>query len=341
MSTNCDPVAHSTRFIRRATGVAVFGVLLVAGWYLRDLLLLVFAATLFACLLVSVSQFIAHLSRLPLGIAFGLSCLMTLLIAIGFFWLLGSQLRTQMMELWEQLPELLKPIENALNIGSVEEWLGDQLETMLSQTSVMSRIAGLSSAAFGFLANLVLVIVAGFYLALQPDLYVRGIVKLFPQSKRPAVENTLADIGGSLRYWLIGQSLAMLVVAGLTYIGLALIGVPSALALAVIAGLLEFIPFFGPILAAVPAVALGLGQGPHVAAYVAILYLAIQQLEGNLITPVIQQQSVSLPPALTLFAILAAGILFGWLGILLATPLAVALMVLVREVWVANLDRTP
>lgn len=337
MSRNHDIAAHGTRFIGRALGVTVFGVLLLAAWYLRDLLLLVFAAALVACLLVSVSQFIVRLAGLTRGLALGIACIVTLLVAAGFFWLLGSQLRNQMMELWEQLPELLKPIEDALNIGSVEEWLGKQLEAMLSQTSVMSRIAGLSSAAFGFLANLILVIVAGFYLAVQPDLYVRGIIQLFPPSQRPQVENTLADIGSGLRYWLIGQSLAMLIVASLTYIGLALIGVPSALALAVIAGLLEFIPFFGPILAAVPAVALGLAEGPNVAAYVAILYLAIQQLEGNFITPVIQQQSVSLPPALTLFAILASGILFGWLGIVLATPLAVTLMILVQKVWVANL----
>ena len=324
--------------MRRTLGVAVLGVVLLAAWFLRDLLLLVFAAILVACLLASLSQLFSNFLNTSRALAFGLACMTLVLITTGFFWLLGVQLRGQMIELWEQLPELLKPIENALNIISIEEWFSERLEAMLSQTSVMSRIAGFSSAAFGFLANLVLVVVAGFYLALQPSLYTRGVIRLFPKSLRPKVGATLVDIGNGLRHWLLGQFVAMLVVALLTYAGLALIGLPSALALAVIAGLLEFVPFLGPIVAAVPAVALGLAEGQNIAIYVGILYLVIQQLEGSLIVPLIQQQWVRLPPAVTLFAILAFGIAFGWLGILLATPLAVALMILVKDVWIASLE---
>lgn len=338
MSDGLGERERANPFSRRALGVAVLGVVLFAAWYLRDLLLLVFAAILVACLLASISRLFSSVLNVPRPLAFGLACLTLVLLAAGFFWLLGVQLRGQMVELWEQLPELLKPIESAFNIGSIEDWLGERLEEMLSQTSVMSRIAGFSSAAFGFLANVVLVVVAGFYLALQPSLYTRGVIRLFPHSLRPKVGATLVDIGDGLRHWLFGQFIAMLLVGVLTYAGLSLIGLPSALALAVIAGLLEFVPFFGPIAAAVPAVALGLAEGQDIAIYVGLLYLAIQQLEGNLIVPLIQRRWVRLPPAVTLFAILASGVAFGWLGILLATPLAVALMILVKDVWVASIE---
>jgi predicted PurR-regulated permease PerM len=120
----------------------------------------------------------------------------------------------------------------------------------------------------------------------------------------------------------------------LTTLGLWLLGIPSALALGLLAGVLEFVPFLGPILSAVPAVALALGEGMDTMLWVVGLYVAVQQIEGALITPLVQQHTVDLPPALTIFAIVAFGVLFGPLGILLATPLAVVVFVLVKKLWV-------
>lgn len=326
------------QFVKRTLAVFLVAVLLVGAWYLRSLLLLIFAAVLVGCLLWSIATLISKFLRFPHPASFALACLILVLVTGGFIALAGAQLRGQLADLWQQLPELLVPFENTLGIPSIEDWLAERVEAMLNQTSVISRIAGLSSAAAGILANIALVIVAAFYFAWQPQLYVRGLVRLFPPPMRGRAEATLANIGDGLRYWLVGQVIAMLIVALLTYAGLSLLGIPSALALAVIAGMLEFVPFLGPIIAAIPAIALGLAEGPNAAIYVGVLYLAIQQLEGNIITPVVHRQTVHLPPAVTLFGILASGLAFGWLGVLLATPLAVVLMILVKDLWVARLE---
>jgi predicted PurR-regulated permease PerM len=143
-------------------------------------------------------------------------------------------------------------------------------------------------------------------------------------------------IGRALRLWLLGQLLAMFLVGAMIALGLWALGVPSALALGFIAGMLEFVPFLGPIIAALPGVAVGLGEGMETAVWVMALYFIVQQGEGYFIIPLVQQGTVALPPALTLFAIVAFGLLFGPLGILFATPLTVVAFVVVKKLWVRD-----
>jgi predicted PurR-regulated permease PerM len=127
---------------------------------------------------------------------------------------------------------------------------------------------------------------------------------------------------------------SMTVVGLLTWIGLTIIGVPSALTLALVAAILEFVPFIGPIVAAVPALLLAFAQSPETAIWVAILFFGIQQFEGNILEPLVQQRAVSIPPAVLLFAIVAGGLLFGIIGILFAGPLTVVSYVLVKRLYV-------
>ena len=134
----------------------------------------------------------------------------------------------------------------------------------------------------------------------------------------------------------MGQFLAMLFVGVATTIGLMLIGAPLALVLGLIAALLDFVPIVGPIAAAVPGILLALTAGPSTALYAALVYLVVQQLEGNLITPLVQQKMISLPPVLVLFAVVSAGLLLGIPGVIVATPLALLIMVLVRMLYVQD-----
>jgi predicted PurR-regulated permease PerM len=136
--------------------------------------------------------------------------------------------------------------------------------------------------------------------------------------------------------WLRGQLVAMLAVGALTGLGAALIGLPSALALGLLAGLLEFVPIVGPIFAAIPALLLAATLGWSEVLWTLALFIVIQQIEGNMLMPAIMQKAVELPPAVTLFAVLAFGLLFGPLGVLLATPLAVVLMVLVQHLYLRD-----
>lgn len=183
-------------------------------------------------------------------------------------------------------------------------------------------------------ADLLVVFVGGIYLASQPGLYRGGLLKLMPRKSRKLSSIALDDSGRALRLWLLGQLVSMALVGTLTGAGLWLLGVPAALALGLFAGLLEFIPLVGPIIAAIPGVLLAFAQGPEVALWVLGLYLIIQQVEGNVIQPLVQQHAVDLPPALLLFSLLATGLLFGATGVILATPLTVVIFVLTKRLYV-------
>ena len=179
---------------------------------------------------------------------------------------------------------------------------------------------------------------ASIYLALTPALYLNGILKLVPVSRQVEVRDTLSALGRALRLWLVGQLAAMAVVGTLVTLGLTVLDIPSALALGFMAGLFEFVPFVGPVTSAIPAVASGLTDSPRTALWVAGLYIVVQQAEGMLIQPLLQQRTVSLPPVLMIFAVLGFGVLFGPLGLLLATPLAVVCLVLVKKLWVREVQ---
>ena len=176
--------------------------------------------------------------------------------------------------------------------------------------------------------------VAAIYIAADPTLYRRGVAMLLPPNQHERIFDAMDVTGSALRMWFAGQLAAMLligVVSGLAYWW---IGLPSPLALGIITGLTNFIPFIGPILGAIPALIFALAIDVETVLWTAGATVAIQQLEGNVVTPLIQRQAVLMPPALALFAIVIFGLLFGLLGVFLAAPLAVALLVLVKKLWV-------
>jgi predicted PurR-regulated permease PerM len=319
-------------------GYALIGgavaVTLLLAWQLSHVLLLVFGAVLVAVVLRSLTDLIARYTPLKEGLALAASAALVAIVVITFLVLLGTQIRMQFETLVDGIPDLIETVEEVTGVSGVEDWLEERARGLIGGGGMIGNIAGYSGAILTGLAHVVLVVFAGLYLAVDPSLYRRGLVSLLPRKHRATADDALRATGRALRLWLMGQLVAMILVGVLTTLGLWLIGVPSALALGVIAALLEFVPFAGPVLASVPAIALGLSESATTGALVLALYLVIQQVEGNLITPLVHQRAVDLPPALTMFAILAFGVLFGPLGILLATPLAVVGYVLVSRLWI-------
>jgi predicted PurR-regulated permease PerM len=180
------------------------------------------------------------------------------------------------------------------------------------------------------------VLFTGLFLAFDPAMYVRGAIRLCPPAYRIRFGEVLGGIGYTLKWWLIGQGITMLCIAVATWIGLALLGVPLALVLGVIAGLFNFIPNFGPLFSAVPATLLALTVGPDRAIGVIVMFIVLQNLEGNLLTPLIQRKAVDLPPAIGIIAQILLGILVGALGLILAWPIAAAVVVAVKMMYVED-----
>ena len=192
------------------------------------------------------------------------------------------------------------------------------------------------SSVFGAIAGFIVILFIALYIAIDPGLYRNGLVHLVPHGARKRTGEVLDELRGALRQWLIARLLAMIAIGTITGVGLTLMRVDGAIALGVLAGLLEMIPFFGPFASAVPAIGVALVDSPQKAIGVALLYLVVQQLEGNLITPLILEQRLEVPPVLTVVAVAAMGVVFGVLGMLIAEPLLVAGLVVTKMLYVED-----
>jgi len=197
---------------------------------------------------------------------------------------------------------------------------------------------GLFKSLASIVLGSVVVVFVAFYLAASPHPAVNWVVRLFPPGRRARARHVLAEIRASLLGWLVGRLLSMVSVGILATIALHLIGIPGALVLGIITGLADFVPFVGPIVAAIPPLLLGLVGGPLDALWVLLTYVAIQQVEGNLITPLIMEKTASLHPAVVIVAVTVLGAAFGFLGALLALPAVVVAAALVEELWFRRLE---
>lgn len=196
-------------------------------------------------------------------------------------------------------------------------------------------VTSLFTSTFGVLFDLIIVLVLGLYLVLDPVTYKAGALRLVPVDHRERVQETFRELEVLLKRWLAGRFFSMFVVGLMTWIGLALVGVPFAMALAVLVGVLSFIPNFGPILSAIPGILMGLLAGGFELALAAgVVYLVTQVLESYIITPQVEKHAVHLPPAFLLLMQVMAGILFGALGLVLATPLTVIIITVIRRTYV-------
>jgi predicted PurR-regulated permease PerM len=322
----------STLILRLAVAV----VLLLVLWQLGGVLLLAFAAVLIAVGLTSIVDPLERHTPLGEGAALAVAILLLLAVIAGFFALLGAQIAGQLRELATQIPDLVSSFGERFGIADFDETVAERLREFLASDSTVFNIAGMTLTVLDVAATIGLVFTAGIFIAARPRSYRRGFLLLWPSRMRPQIAETVDTGGTALRYWLMGQFVAMAIVGTLSTIGLTLLGVPSALALGFIAAVTDFVPIVGPIFGAVPAVLIAFSISPTLALWVIGLYVVIQLLEGNLVQPLVQSRAVDLPPAVTLFALVAAGVLFGPLGIVLATPLAVVTLVAVKVLYVRH-----
>lgn len=316
-------------FVIVAVALLVVGLALLA-WKTAEALLLVFAGGLLAIFLRMLSQAVSRWLRVPARWSFAATVLGLLLLFGGLGWALAPRVSDQATQLIQVLPGAVSSLAARFDSYSWGPRLLSQLRGALLQAGLFTSVFGTLRLTVDALARLVFVVFIGLFVGADPGRYRRGLVRLLPPPVRPRAHKVLGEIILTLRQWLLGQLVAMLLIGSLVGLGLWLLGVPLALTLGLLAGLLEFIPFIGPIVAALPALALAFVQGPWQALYVLLLFLGIQQVEGNAVQPLIQQRMVALPPLITLTATLLAAALFGFVGILVATPLTAVALVLVK-----------
>lgn len=203
-----------------------------------------------------------------------------------------------------------------------------------------SRAIKAFSSTVESVSSLIFIIFAALFLAAAPHLYVRMLITLFPPTWRDDARQALRRMIRTLKYWLLGQLIAMCVVGAITGVALALVGIPFALELGILAGLGEFIPFIGPILVSIPALLLALSEGTNTFLMVLAIVLGVQFLEGNVIMPIVQRRAIQMPPVVTLSSMLILGGSFGLLGLFVAAPLVAIVLVLIEELYLKRFLRT-
>ncbi|MEJ1937266.1 AI-2E family transporter, partial [Nostoc sp. NIES-2111] len=270
------------------------------------------------------------------GVALAVAGLVLVVLLGGSAWLLQFQIKTQVVQALGSANDALPKLGAAVGYPDLPRQITDEFNRLSSDGSLLGRVTSFGAATVGAVTNLAIILFGGIYLAIDPRTYRRGLLNLFPKGSRDEAREALDASGRALRMWLLGQLVAMVVTGTMTGLALWLIGVPSAFGLGLIAGLLEFIPLLGPFLGAVPAVLTAFAVSPTLALWTILAFVAIQQVESNIIQPIVTRRYVSIPPALLLFAVVAAESLFGLAGVLLAAPLTVLAYVFVSKAYVRD-----
>lgn len=311
--------------------VAAVGVLV---WQGIDILFLVFAGILLAVFLRALSDPLARYTPASPGWTLTIVLLLLALLIGMSAWGLGPQMVEQFEGLGEELPEVVEEVQEMLEEHPWGRQLLEAFEGEDDQAEMREWISGFFFGTLEGIAYLLAIFFISLFLAYQPALYTEGVVRLFPLQHREHVSALIDQLGSTLRWWLIGRALAMLMVGVSTTLLLVILDIPLAVLLGIIAGLLTFIPYLGPIVAAIPIGLVALLEGPTDFFWAMGLYAIIQHIEGYVIDPIIQRKVVYLPPALTVALQVFMGVLFGALGIALATPLAAVGMVIVQRSYI-------
>lgn len=325
-------------FIALAAGAGLF-----LAYEIASTLLIVFAGIMLAAVLdagIAALRRVVALPRLALLAIVSIALLAFVggLIAWG-----GASLISQARSFADSAGEQLETIETWLEGVGISldeltngEGLSGMLDFLPAPETLFGHAQTFLGLATGAIGNAIVILFLGLFFAANPISYRDGFCRLLPVRHRARVAEVLAEAGHALRWWLVGQLAMMAVVAVSIALMLMLVGIPNAILLGVVAGLLNFVPYLGPILAFVPVFLAILPEGMSMILLVSVLFVIIQSIEGYLIAPLIQERAVHLPPAWSLAGLLAFGSLFGGLGVALATPIMAVARILILSLYVED-----
>ena len=344
-SSEKDWPSETLRFISHVLIVAgilvsLFIIFLIF-WYAFHVILVGFVGVILAVFLRGLADWFGKLTRLSTG--WSLAAVILLLVggvSVSFLFII-PHVSGQIGDLQEKMLSSLAQIKQSISQIPLGQDLIRQFPNFQGNSSSTSGAVAKSaqkifSMTFTTLTELIVVIFLGLYLSVDPDRYVNGFVRLFPIRFRKRTHEVIGEIGNTLRWWLVGIFFDMALVGILTWIGLRILKVPLAMILAIISGLLTFIPTFGLLISMIPAILMAITEGFGKVIAVIILYLVAHAIEAYIAAPLVQQKAVSLPPAILILSLLGFGALFGVLGLIVAAPLTAVALVLIKIVYVEH-----
>ncbi len=328
---------HFSKKVWTATGIiALTAAVLVLLTILFNVLLLVLAGILMAIFFHGCASLLHKYLHLPKNWSVFASVLLNTLLLVGFIWFVGARLESQISTLTDKLPDSISSAKNLVKQYPAGDKLINYLNASGDSGKTLAAVKTFFSSSFGILSDLYIIILIGLFFTASPLTYKRGVIALLPPSAKNTGINILDKLHKVLKNWIKGMLFGFVFIAVLSALGLWAIGLPLILTLALIAGLGNFIPNFGPIISLIPALLLALTIDSTTAIWVVCLYLAIQIIQSAVTQPLIQKKMTSVPPALIIFGQVSMGLLAGFWGVLLATPIVAIIKTIVEELYVKN-----
>jgi predicted PurR-regulated permease PerM len=318
------------RALFRVIGAAI---VFLFVWYAWQLLLLAFAGLLLAIILHAFADLFQHWTHLGPKSSFALTVVCLAAFIALAIWLIAPRAISEGSQVVNVIPKSLAETEKYLNQTTWGTFVVRIAKRAMSATAEGPHITSIASGVMDAAGGAVVVIVVGFYAALNPGEYSGGLLRLIPEQQRDKAREVARAVIYTLRWWLLGQLVPMVVLGTATMIGLAVMGIPLAFALGLFTAFMIFIPYLGALASSIPAILVGLQRGPMMGVYVAILYLCVHGAEGYFLTPLVQKRAVRLPPIMTILAQLLMWMITGLLGVALATPLAAVGLVIVKMLY--------
>lgn len=336
-----NPDSYITRHPYATIGLAGGGVLLlVFATQFIEVLFTIFAGILLAVFLAGVTQELTEDTILPRPLALTFTLVGLVGVLMGLWALAGPDISNQVSALAALLPDAAERLASRLRMnvqqyGWMQQYV-DPSQLLPPVSSVLDRVTNVFRDTLTLFVNGFIILFIGIYGAAAPQSYLDGMVRLIPPPSRPRAREVLSAMGRALRWWLTGRLILMLIVGVLTALGLQIVGIPSPVALGLVAALFSFVPYLGPVLSVLPALLVASLIGLTEVFYVLLVYGAVQLLESYLIAPLVQQQAVHIPPATVITAQFIGGVGAGAGGVLLATPLTVVVIVLIQTLYVED-----
>ncbi len=314
--------------------IAFVAIIILIIYKTFNVFLLLLAASLIALFFNAVSGKIKQWTGLKDRVSLAVTIVLMVLLVGFFFWLVGAEAQKQYKEMQEAVPVMIDNAQEYLNKTTLGQKVSKQISDIENQKKVLPFLQDFFKSSFGVFGDLYIVVFLAMFLSVSPFDYLNGVVNLVPRRGKAKAKQLFENIGYNLRKWIKGAMISGFVIFILISTVCLILGIDMWLILAITAGLLNIIPNFGPIVAMIPAVMVALLTSPTQALLVAGSFILVQAIEGNLITPNIQKKLLSIPPALLIsFQVLMGTLAGGW-GIVLAVPMLVILITVVKDLYI-------